>query len=84
MEDTANLMQALVARDEAGIERSRAAALRRFLPDADHSWLRAPPRWPLPPLLLLLAALASAGAVAAEVRSRSLTKGSTAQLTRAF
>jgi hypothetical protein len=64
MDDNVELMRALVARDEAGVERSRAARLRRFLCGTDRSRLRASPRAALPPLLLL-AALTSAGAVAA-------------------
>ena len=61
MDDTVDLVRALVARDEAEVERRRAAGIRRFLRDADLSWLR-PARWPL---LVLLVSLASLGAAAA-------------------
>ncbi len=57
MDDTVGLMRALMARDETGGEqRGRAPRLRRFLRDADLSWLRAP--------LPVLVALASVGAAA--------------------
>ena len=59
MDDTVDLMRALVARDEAGIERGPAARLRRSLRDTGLSRLRAP----LLPLLLLVA-LAPVGAAA--------------------
>jgi len=56
VDDTVILMRALVARDEARVERGPAARLRRSLRDTDLSRLRAP--------LLLLIALVPVGAAA--------------------
>jgi hypothetical protein len=59
VDDTVELMRALVARDEASVELGCAARLRRSLRGTDLSRLRAP----LLPLLLLVA-LAPVGAAA--------------------